>query len=328
MGPVNRAGGLMDITPLLERWEEEDPELYAQLNDGMFDFARWPPDDPDGLQFGLAMMQLKGFIFYRVDWYEEAGLPHPPRTWDELLENSRILTEGHPERIGFSVIGQRGVNPTFHIKHRMLSFGVPWSDGLPDLSIDATREYVEWHKALVSEGLTSPDVLSWGFDEMRGSFITGEAAHMEGAPGFLANLAEEQEYGEQWLGTAVPSPAAVLPFTWMILATTDYPYEASLVLRYMAEYEQAASVAVRYEEIWNTEVMTSDELLEAKPWAADLFSPEAEEEFDWQPQPAHERDTEVVECLVDMQQAIYLDPAVDTEAVIADTQECVDEFAE
>ena len=77
------AGHYIPITHFFEEWEGRDDILPSLLANGYY----------RGEVFGLAYSATPFIFAYRRDLLEEAGLPGPPRTWDELAKYAEILTQ-------------------------------------------------------------------------------------------------------------------------------------------------------------------------------------------------------------------------------------------
>jgi maltose-binding protein MalE len=78
-------------------------------------------------------------------------------------------------------------------------------------------------------------------------------------------------------------------------------------MRYLAEDEQALSIAQRYQPSSNTRVMESEEYLGANPWGEDLIEP-------WQklePRPTHVAMAAMDEIIRDAMQEALSDPDAD-----------------
>ena len=77
------AGHYVPITDFFNNWEGRDDLLPSLLANGYY----------RGEVYGLAYSATPFVFAYRRDLLEQAGLPGPPRTWDELREYAEILTQ-------------------------------------------------------------------------------------------------------------------------------------------------------------------------------------------------------------------------------------------
>ena len=80
------AGILRPIDDLVATWEEEDPESFANSSSPRSD--RLWDEQIMGMAYDASMDQ----IYYRADWWEEAGMevPWQPATNAELLDTLRL----------------------------------------------------------------------------------------------------------------------------------------------------------------------------------------------------------------------------------------------
>ena len=80
-------------------------ELVDQEQLGYDDFSAGPLKacTVDGLTYGLPVFSASCIMYYRTDYFEQAGIESVPTTWDELVEACKKLKE-----IGVEPIGMRG----------------------------------------------------------------------------------------------------------------------------------------------------------------------------------------------------------------------------
>lgn len=78
---------------------QQNPEVIARVNPITMDVLK----SYDGKTYAIPWFQVALGLYYRRDHFLEAGLDptKPPRTWDELLDYSRKLSQSAPGRIGF-----------------------------------------------------------------------------------------------------------------------------------------------------------------------------------------------------------------------------------
>ena len=97
---------------------------------------------------------------YNMAHYKKAGLEHPPKTWDELLKQGKILKkQGNP--VGIAISHCSDAHSTY--------WSVAWSYGAKVLEADGKTiainspkmvEVIEYYKELYAEAM-EPEVLSW-----------------------------------------------------------------------------------------------------------------------------------------------------------------------
>lgn len=75
---------------------------------GEFDRKMLDPLTVDGKLYALPALAFVDWIYYRADWFEEAGITAPPRTWDEFRQIARAITDPGRDRYGFGMRGGAG----------------------------------------------------------------------------------------------------------------------------------------------------------------------------------------------------------------------------
>ena len=317
--PLAEAGYLRDMSDMLERWEEENPESYNAISG-----TGWEHATHDGAQYGVALSAGPFNHVYRKDWLEEAGL-EVPETWEDVLDVARALNEGEGQR-GYAVRGP--TSTVWFFSHFQAMGGEFGENGVIELDSEAGIYALNFYQTLVDEELVSEDVLAWGSGDMRGAFITGRAAQAPIGTNIFPNIQEELEYGEEW--GAIPPPHreghedewsySSLGWPHLVTSSTDHPYEASLVLRYLAEQENAMSVAVRYQPTTVMTVYEDPDFLEANPWSEEFIAP-----FDTMVTvPGHENYESMNEIVLDALGEVMSDTEVDPADVAARYQEELD----
>lgn len=270
--PLVEAGLLYPMDDQLDLWAEEDPDSYNNVSS-----AGWSHGSYGGVRYGVAVYSGPFNHVYRIDWLEEAGLD-VPETWEEMLDVARALNDP-PARHGYAI---RDAGSTVWFSSHYMSMGGTYDENnVIQLDSEAGIYALEFYQTLVKEGLVSNDVLAWGSGDMRAAFITGRAAQAPIGNNIFPNIQEEITYGEEW-GAVPPlrregaeDEYRYASLGWPMVATkaTEHPYEVGLVLRYLAQHEQAMSVARRYQPTTVMSVWDDPDYLAEQPWAADFAEP-------------------------------------------------------
>jgi multiple sugar transport system substrate-binding protein len=97
---------------------------------------------------------------YNMAHFKKAGFEHPPKTWDELLKQGKVLKkQGNP--VGIPISHCSDAHSTY--------WSVAWSNGAkvleadgktPGIVSDKTAQVIEWYKELFKDAM-EPEVLSW-----------------------------------------------------------------------------------------------------------------------------------------------------------------------
>ncbi|MGA9873010.1 MAG: extracellular solute-binding protein, partial [Rhodococcus sp. (in: high G+C Gram-positive bacteria)] len=140
-------------------------------------------------------------LWYRADWFDEAGL-QPPDTWDEFYEAADGLTDKSAGRYGFTIRGGAGsIYPL--LQHMFATTGIEnFFDGSEStLNRPEMVEAIERFAALYDVDTPTADVNN-GFPQMVASFGGGSVAMMQHNLGSLSN--HKKSLGEKVGAVALP----------------------------------------------------------------------------------------------------------------------------
>lgn len=154
-------GVLEDITEKVEEWGEKDSLLNGPLESATY----------DGKIYGLPLGSNALGLFYNEDLLEEAGV-EPPKTWDELIEAAKKLT--NDETKGFAMSAVKSEESTFQYYPLLLSSGEDYTS----LDSDGAVRALELMKTLVDDGSMSSDVVNSTQDDIARQFAQGDLAMM------------------------------------------------------------------------------------------------------------------------------------------------------
>lgn len=97
LGAFYDADLLEDLNPFIHNWDGKDDVVPNLWNTGVI-----PGEE------GIYMMPhqyITFYLYYRADWFAEAGLEPPPITFDDFLEAAQTLTDPANNRYGFGLRG-------------------------------------------------------------------------------------------------------------------------------------------------------------------------------------------------------------------------------
>lgn len=275
-------GVIRESSDVIDRWAVEDPDTYNDLPSWAFELGAW-----EGGNYGVATVMTGTVFTYRVDWFEEAGISHPPETWDEVLDAARKLSEQPGgERIGYNLYCSSAHKPTAWFMPIFRSMGGEYVDGVPQLDSDAGIYFLEFFQALIDENLADPEATAWNAGEMRAAFIGARGAMMPMFMNIWPTLQEALEYGEQW--AIAPNPVRergqqvvnhIQSWPYYFSSSTEHPYEASLLLRYFAGKTVQMDIGSRYQPPAAQSVLSDPELHRSLPWFADMTEILADADF-------------------------------------------------
>ena len=266
--PMYDLGLAMDLTELVDRWQDEDPETFELVADTVF-------YEHEGAIVGLGTTGTMDILYQRPDLLAEAGVEGPLDSFDAILEAARALKEQDPDSYPVSMIATRGEGANWFYSH-LVAAGVEFEGVTPDMTSEAGQEVIAFYQTLSREGLVDPEVLAWGEDEARGAWIGGRAALMIDGIRSSNDIGNAINEGlgvsnpENWRMGLLPAEGSgsnvVATRTFHIPPTSEHPYEASLVLRLASTTENALDAAQSGALYLQTEVLASDQFREAYPF--------------------------------------------------------------
>jgi len=269
------AGFIESHDEIAATWQEEDPEQYDLLLP-----LAWDETTLDGTKYGLSVTANFDVLYYDPEWLAEAGVSVPFESLDAVLEGLRAMKESRPDAIPFTVQAIAGEGVTT-LKTVLAAAGAPFTGAVPDLASEGGIYAINWFIQAADEGLLPPEAIAWGEDESRGAFVGRNAGMI--LDGFTTagdfNEAPDFDYPDNWDLTPVPlsqsgggsdGVALSAARTWAVVAGSEHPAEAALVLRYIAEtnnlIEAAGNGSVPMRQ---TEAIDSPDLLEIWPFFND-----------------------------------------------------------
>jgi len=171
--------GLVDLTDLINDWE---------LKDVSSDLV-WEGVTVDGKIYGVPAFAFIPWMYYRKDWFEEAGID-PPETLEDFTNAAIALTDPEQGRYGFGLRGGDGGHGL--IMEVMSSFGVNFvEDGEIVADRDTMIEAIGWYSSLVTEhGAVPPSVTGDSYRQIMEGFKTGQTAMVWHHTGSLAEISE------------------------------------------------------------------------------------------------------------------------------------------
>lgn len=259
---------IIPMTEQIDRWEEEDPELYATVPESV-----WRDGTFEGEIYHWPNKSLVDALFYNVSLLEASGAAPPPYdTYWDMLDAARAVQAANPDLPAF--IGTGGTSHDRMFRW-LFAFGVPFEGNVPDLTSAQGVEMIDWLQTMYEEGITDPEFMIGQQDESKGAFVRGELVFIEeglnGGGGFML---DDFVYGEDWLTV----PYAIheenggqhigVPRGWSMTVDTENPYEASLVMRYLADPEIAAERYFELESgvVQSIPVLEGEQMREVQPF--------------------------------------------------------------
>jgi multiple sugar transport system substrate-binding protein len=241
---------VIPLDQVMADWQEEEPETFELLPD-----SAWEQGKVDGNVLGMGPWTTFDQIYVSTPWLEEAGVQLPFESLDAVYEAGLAMKEARPDEYPLSVqaLPGSGVNSLTMI---LFAAGTPYDEsGIPDLTSEGGVYAINWYKRMKDADLINPDAVAWGEEESRIAFLSGKAGLMidsvragqdfVGAPDFaypddwdLALLPTSRSGGSE---DGIWTSAAQI---YSITSDTEHPYEAGLLLRYLASTDNLVNAVV------------------------------------------------------------------------------------
>ncbi|HYJ13515.1 MAG TPA: extracellular solute-binding protein [Thermomicrobiales bacterium] len=171
-------GGLVDLTDRFDSWEEK-----ANISESLM-----PGATIDGQVVGLPMFLFVDWLYYRKDWFEEAGI-EPPSTWEEMREAAIAITDVEAGRYGFGLRGGDGGQGG--VMNVMRAFGGLAVDesGIPVIDREKAIEAVSfWAGLYTTDGVAPPSAPNDSYSQIMQAFRTGQTGMVLHHTGSLAEI--------------------------------------------------------------------------------------------------------------------------------------------
>lgn len=189
-------GALTDITSHVRSWARFDEYRPEQ----------WSGATVDGKIYGVPAFTFVDWMYYRKDWFAEAGIA-PPSTLAEFRDAAIALTDASKNRYGFSLRG--GAGGQSFVLNMIEAFGSPFVvDGKPAIDRDKAIEAVAFWSGLYTTDKVVPDSApNDGYRQIMEAFKTGQTAMVMHHTGSLTEIAGAMQ-PEQWGTVMIPAGPA------------------------------------------------------------------------------------------------------------------------
>lgn len=188
-------GALVDMTDRVASWERRSD----------FDNSRFDSISLDGKVYGVPGFAFVDWMYYRKDWFDEAGIA-VPTTWAELRDAAIKLSDPAKGRYGFGLRGGPGGQNI--IINMMEAFGSPvlHADGSIGLDRDKAIAAVDFFAGLlVKDGAAPPSAANDGFRQIIEGFQTGQTAMIYHHTGSYQDIASKLKPGVEFGTMAIPA---------------------------------------------------------------------------------------------------------------------------
>ncbi|MBM7568448.1 ABC transporter substrate-binding protein [Paenibacillus sacheonensis] len=215
-------------------------------------------------------------LFYRADWFKELGLT-PPKTWEELYETGKKLTDPSKNRFGFSFRGASGSNGTtdaitlaYNGDNVNLEDSMFTKDGKSIYSTPEGKQAMELYLKLYKD-TSPPDSVNWGFQEQVQAFTSGVTGMLLQDPDVIQSLTEKMAEGT-WATAplqAGPGGKALLAAGgagWAIPSDSKHKEEAWKLISFLSSPAENTEFSKKFGLIPIHTSATEDEFFKSGPY--------------------------------------------------------------
>ncbi len=179
--------GLVDISDRVKAWKLAPS--FSQL--------AWDGISRNGKTYGTPGFTFIDWGYYRKDWFDEAGIPGPPKNYDEFVATAKKLTDPSKGRYGFGMRG--GAGGAKYVLDVMASFGCQFVvDGKPALDRAKAIEAVKFYAGLATEQkVVPPSAANDSYRQIMEAFRTGQTAMVWHHTGSLVEISQALKPGRR-----------------------------------------------------------------------------------------------------------------------------------
>jgi multiple sugar transport system substrate-binding protein len=158
---------------VLDTTDKITPDMKA----GVFE-AAWEIPTVDGKVYGMPWLLDQKYFFYNEKILTDAGISAPPVTWEELLEQAKVIQD--QGLVEYPIVWSWGQYEAAICDWVTLLYGNGGSmtdaEGKPAFNNEIGVKTLEWMVKTVDDGLTNPASVSYVEEDVRNVFSQGQAA--------------------------------------------------------------------------------------------------------------------------------------------------------
>lgn len=185
-------GALADLTDRFGGWAEGKDILPSLVENTKV----------DGKQYGVPWYAGVRAMYYRTDWFQEAGV-QPPKTWDELVTVAKTVQAKKPKTYGIALPGNSEL-PFYSFLwgaggEIATNEGGTWKSGLTSPQGQEAVKF--WTDLVTVHKVAPPAAAGWNEIDARTQFATGKAAMAFGGSWQQGAMTKENPDIEKVWGT-------------------------------------------------------------------------------------------------------------------------------
>ena len=227
-----KAGYLLDVT------DRVTPEMKSGIFPAAFNGIT-----RNGKVYGMPWLMDVKYFMYNKDILAQAGFNAPPKTWEELVEQAKVIKEkGLAE---FPITWSWNQKEGVVCDYTVLLFGNGGTfvdaNGKPAFNNEKGVQVLSWMKQTIDDGLTNPSAVSSDEMAVEANFLAGKSAFAP-MPIFKAGA----DAGIK--GSSVDGSSS-----FAIMATTPYADQTWKFLSYLASNEVQQKYSASMLPIWQAD---------------------------------------------------------------------------
>jgi multiple sugar transport system substrate-binding protein len=239
-----KSGYLLDVTSRVT------PEMKSGIMP-----AAWNGVTRNGKVYGMPWLMDVKYFMYNKDILQQAGISAPPKTWEELVDQSKIIKQkglvDFP--INWSWNQKEGVVCDFTVL--LFGNGGAFLDasGKPVFNNDKGVQVLTWMKKTIDDGLTDPAAVSSDEMAVESSFLAGKAAF---AVNWLFQYSDSNDPTKSQIAgkaAGIKGSSVDGSSSFAIMATSPYPDQTWKYLNYLASNEVQIKYSAEMLPIWQAD---------------------------------------------------------------------------
>ena len=157
-------------------WDVSD-KITPEMKENIFD-AAWDITVVEGKTYGLPWLLDQKYFFYNEDILNQAGISQPPKTWEEMVEQAKVVKE--QGLVEYPIVWSWGQYEAAICDWVTLLYGNGGSlvdeAGNPTFNDEKGVETLTWMVQSIDDGITNPASVSYVEEDVRNVFSQGKAA--------------------------------------------------------------------------------------------------------------------------------------------------------
>lgn len=252
-----KAGYLLDVTS----------RITPDMKSGIFPSA-WNGVTRGGKIYGMPWLMDTKYFMYNKDMLQKAGFNEPPKTWEELVDQAKVLKQ--KGIVEFPIVWSWAQLEAVVCDFTVLLYGNGGSfldaSGKPVFNNEKGVQVLTWMKQTIDDGLTNPTSISADENAVRDNFIAGSSA-------FAVNWLFQYADSNNTQISKIPGQAAFSPMpvfasgaaagiksssvdgssSFGIMATTPHPDETWKFLVYLTSNAVQTKFSAEMLPIWQAD---------------------------------------------------------------------------